>query len=79
MVAAVPMTPILLFRVARVAARAPGRITPAIGSSFSSSNAGRASALAVLHASTTALISRRRRKRIASRVKRVTVSGDFVP
>ena len=73
------MTPIRLFRVACNDALAPGSMTPIIGSSKRRCSTGKASALAVLQATTMNFTSRRTRKRVLSIEKRVTVSGDFVP
>jgi hypothetical protein len=67
MVAAVPTTPITVFRVARQAASAPGPITPTTGSFRRCCRSGRATADMVLQAMTSALMPRRSRKRAPSR------------
>ena len=63
MVPSVPITPTTPDRVVLAALRAPGRITPTTGTFSSSSRAGRATAEAVLQATTKSLIPRSTRKR----------------
>ena len=66
-------------RAARTAARAPGSTTPTIGTGDIAASASSASAVAVLHATTSALTSRESRSSTALVAYRRTVSGDFVP
>jgi hypothetical protein len=73
------MTPTRPLRVRATAARAPGSITPTIGSAKRSSSARSATADAVLHATTRSLMPRATRKSTFSMLYRVTVSADFVP
>ncbi len=66
MVASVPMTPILRLRVARTAARAPGSMTPTTGMSTCCSKAPSATAVEVLHATTSSLMPLSIRKAVFS-------------
>ena len=61
------------------AARAPGSTTPSTGTGSASRNAGRATADAVLHATTSRSTWRATRKRALRSEYCVTTSGDFVP
>jgi hypothetical protein len=68
MVASVPMMPILRVFVAATAARAPGSSTPITGSGYSFFTASRLTAVAVLQATTSILISWDSRKFVFSKL-----------
>ena len=79
MVALVPITPTLETPATRVAASTPGSITPHAGTEQRSSNAGIATAEAVLHATTRASTPWPHRNSAIPATNSITISGGLRP
>ena len=78
-VASVPITPIFPVREAFTAARAPGSITPITGTMVWPAISSSATALDVLHATTSILMPLASRNSVFSREYRTITSFDLVP